>query len=74
MRSRDPLADAITVLENVRIENPSERRDTEDAANRVATALIYLRMAYHGYGVVADDGTGHDDIYRKPSRSRRQLW
>jgi hypothetical protein len=40
----DPLGDAITVLSNVRIENPSARPDTEDAANRVALALDYLRM------------------------------
>ncbi len=40
----DPLGDAITVLENVRIEMPSARRDTEDAQNRVNLALEYLRM------------------------------
>lgn len=43
-RCTDPLADAITVLSHVKIENPSDRRDTEDAANRVALALSYLRM------------------------------
>jgi hypothetical protein len=41
----DPLGDAITVLVNVRIENPSARPDTEDAQNRVALALEYLRLA-----------------------------
>lgn len=40
----DPLGDAITVLEHVRIEMPSARPDTEDAANRVNLALDYLRM------------------------------
>lgn len=40
----DPLGDAITVLENVRIEDPSARTDTEDAQNRVNLALEYLRM------------------------------
>jgi hypothetical protein len=40
----DPLADAITVLENVRIEMPSARPDTEDAHNRVNLALEYLRL------------------------------
>jgi len=43
-RTTDPLVDAITVLENILIENPSARMDTEDAMNRVTTALGYLRM------------------------------
>lgn len=43
-RCTDPLRDAITVLENVKIEDPSARPDTEDAANRVTLALSYLRM------------------------------
>ena len=43
-RCLDPLADAITVLSNVKIENPSDRVDTEDASNRVALALDYLAM------------------------------
>jgi hypothetical protein len=63
-RCVDPLADARTVLQNVRIENPSARPDTEDAANRVALALRYLDMAYFGLGVSTDDGTGHSEVYR----------
>ncbi|MDE2100524.1 MAG: hypothetical protein KGL39_24990 [Patescibacteria group bacterium] len=44
-RSTNPLADAITVLKHVANENPPERPDTEDAQNRVALAIGYLRMA-----------------------------
>lgn len=40
----DPLEAAITVLSHVKIEEPSSRMDTEDAAMRVALALDYLRM------------------------------
>jgi hypothetical protein len=40
----DPLGDAITVLENVKLEDPSARMDTEDAQMRVNLALDYLRM------------------------------
>jgi hypothetical protein len=42
--SAEALDAAITVLENVKIEDPSGRMDTEDAANRVGLALSYLRM------------------------------
>ena len=48
----DPLADAITVLRSVKIENPSARPDTEDAQIRVDLALSYLAM------ISSDDGSG----------------
>ena len=41
----DPLEAAITVLGNVKIENPSSRMDTEDAHNRVNLAIEYLKLA-----------------------------
>jgi hypothetical protein len=40
----DLLGSAITVLENVNLEDPSARMDTEDAHMRVNLALDYLRM------------------------------
>lgn len=64
-RTVDPLGDARTVLQRVHIENPSARPDTEDAAMRVALALRYLAMAYHGLGIASDDGTGHCEVYRR---------
>lgn len=63
-RCVDPLADARKVLQLVKIESPSARTDTEDAANRVALALRYLDMAYFGLGIATDDGTGHCEVYR----------
>jgi hypothetical protein len=50
----DLLGDAITVLENVKLDDPSACIDTEDAANRVATALGYLRMigTHHSLALV----------------------
>lgn len=44
-RCVDPVGDAREVLRLIKIEDPSKRADTEDAANRVALALSYLNMA-----------------------------
>jgi hypothetical protein len=44
-RCVDPLGDARKALLGVKINDPSARPDTEDAANRVALAIEYLRMA-----------------------------
>jgi hypothetical protein len=67
-KTTDPLGDAITVLENVRIENPSKRLDTEDAANRVALALGYLRMIPRG-----EDWSGDGDLEPRDEVEHREF-
>lgn len=41
----EALDAAMTVLSNVKIENPSQRMDTEDAHDRVNLAIEYLKLA-----------------------------
>lgn len=71
--TKDPLGDAITVLKHIAISDPSARVDTEDAHNRVQTALGYLALVLEIMRSLAKDNYVQGVILKLGDYDRAEL-
>ena len=61
----DHLADAITVLENMRVTTePMQANEMTDIEQRRVTALDYLRLEQERRLARGDNWTGHTEVYK----------